>query len=216
VDAQQERDLKAAIEAARSLFDAAHAEREDALRAARATVQLSSRAIRAAHRGEMDAAAELIASARDAIIPAAIATRTRREFFDSGLLHDAEKEYAEGAITIAALSGDALPTAEALGIGPAPYVNGLAEAASELRRSVLDLLRAGNLERAESLLQLMDAVYEELITLDYPDAVTRGLRRTTDQYRSVLERTRSDLTVAARQLALERRLKQAAGERDAD
>ena len=89
-------------------------------------------------------------------------------------------------------------------------MNGLAEAASELRRSILDQLRAGELETAERLLGFMDMVYAALITLDYPDAVTRGLRRTTDQFRAVLERTRSDLTVAARQLALEERLRQVA------
>lgn len=205
-----EQDLKAIVESARVQFDAVHTDREHALRAARLTIQLSSRAIRAAHRGEMDEARNLAKQAGDEILPAAKSTRARREFFDSGLLHDAEKEYVEATLTIAALSNESLPSADDLGVGPAPYMNGLAEAASELRRSILDQLRAGELETAERLLGFMDMVYAALITLDYPDAVTRGLRRTTDQFRAVLERTRSDLTVAARQLALEERLRQVA------
>ena len=207
-----EQELKAIVEAARVQFDAAHTDREQALRAARLTIQLSSRAIRAAHRGEMDEARNLAKQAGEEILPAAKSTRERREFFDSGLLHDAEKEYVEAAITVAALSGEAIPSPAELGVGPAPYLNGLTEAASELRRSILDLLRAGKLERAEHLLGFMDLVYSELVTIDYPDAVTRGLRRTTDQFRAVLERTRGDLTVAARQMALEERLRQVTGD----
>ena len=192
-------------------FEAAHADREAALRAARLTIQLSSRAIRAAHRREFDEARALAGEARETILPAGEVIRARKEFFDSGMLHDAEKEYAEAVLTIAMLAGEALPGPEELGVGPAPYLNGLAEAASELRRAVLDRLRDGGLpgeglKEAERLLAIMDDVYVALITVDFPDAVTRGLRRTTDQFRAVLERTRSDLTVAARQLALEEKL----------
>ena len=158
----------------------------------------------------MDEARNLAQQAGEEILPAAKSTRERREFFDSGLLHDAEKEYVEATLTIAALNSEPIPTPDDLGVGPAPYMNGMAEAASELRRSILDQLRAGELETTERLLGFMDMVYAALITLDYPDAVTRGLRRTTDQFRAVLERTRSDLTVAARQLALEERLRQVA------
>ncbi len=194
------------VERARERFGEAHADREAALRAARTTIQLSSRAIRAAHRREMDEAGALVAEARETILPAGEAIRARKEFFDSGMLHDAEKEYAEAALTIAMLGGKPLPGPEELGVGPAPYLNGLAEAASELRRAVLDRLRDGGLAEAERLLVIMDDVYVALITVDFPDAVTRGLRRTTDQFRAVLERTRSDLTVAARQLGLEEKL----------
>jgi len=207
---RDERDLKAIVAAAREQFDVAHADREQAVRAARLTIQLSSRAIRAAHRGEMEEARNLARQAGEEILPASKLTRERREFFDSGLLHDAEKEYVEANLTIAALLNESIPSPDELGVGPAPYMNGLAEAASELRRSILDSLRGGDLETAERLLEFMDMVYSELISLDYPDAVTRGLRRTTDQFRAVLERTRSDLTVAARQLALEERLRQVA------
>jgi translin len=89
-----------------------------------------------------------------------------------------------------------MPTAEELGVPVASYLNGMAEAASELRRQVLDLLRAGDSARAEELFATMDDVYAVLVTVDYPDAVTGGLRRTTDALRAVLERTRGDVTNA--------------------
>ena len=127
----------------------------------------------------------------------------------SGPLHDAKKELAEAWCTLALVRDDPLPTPEEhLASTSAPYCNGLAEAASELRRQLLDRLRAGELARAEELMSAMDEIYSLLVTIDYPDGVTGGLRRTTDALRAVLERTRGDLTtamVAARlQAAIER------------
>ena len=111
-------------------------------------------------------------------------------------MHDAKKELAEAWCTLALVRDDPLPTPEELAIDVAPYCNGLAEAASELRRQLLDQLRAGELERAEELMGAMDEIYSLLVTIDYPDGVTGGLRRTTDALRAVLERTRGDLTTA--------------------
>ena len=116
-----------------------------------------------------------------------------------------KKEYAEARITLAFVRGDPLPMPDALGVEPPAYLNGLAEAASELRRHILDCLRADQLERAEMLLGTMDDVYGLLVTVDYPDAVTGGLRRTTDALRAVIERTRGDLTERARRGAAARR-----------
>lgn len=115
-----EQKLKVIVEAARVQFDAAHTDREQALRAARLMIQLSSRAIPAAHRGEMDEARNLAKQAGEEILPDAKWTRARREFFDSGLLHDAEKEYVEATFTIDVLSNESLPSADDLGVGPAP------------------------------------------------------------------------------------------------
>ncbi len=117
----------------------------------------------------------------------------------AGYTQDALKEYAEAAAVYAFLRGDALPSPTTLQVEPAAYLNGLAEAASELRRAILDGLRHGEVERGERLLGLMDDVYSLLITVDYPDAITGGLRRTTDALRAVLERTRGDVTAALRQ-----------------
>ena len=123
-------------------------------------------------------------------------------------MHDAKKELAEAWCTLALVRDDPLPTPDEINVDVAPFCNGLAEAASELRRQLLDQLRKGDLARAEELMSVMDEIYSLLVTIDYPDGVTGGLRRTTDALRAVLERTRGDLTtsmVAARlQTAIER------------
>jgi translin len=117
----------------------------------------------------------------------------------AGYTQDALKEYSEAALVYAFLHGDPPPGPALLQVEPAAYLNGLAEAASELRRAILDGLRLGQVERGEELLAIMDEVYSLLITIDYPDAITGGLRRTTDALRAVLERTRGDMTAAIRQ-----------------
>jgi translin len=129
----------------------------------------------------------------------------------AGFLQDAEKEFGEAALTRALVEGAQLPTWEDLSIGLAPWLNGLCEAASELRRDVLDRLREGSAEGAEALLRAMDGVYELVMGVDFPDALTGGLRRSADALRAVLERTRSDLTTTALQLRLQASLERAAG-----
>jgi translin len=124
----------------------------------------------------------------------------------AGYVQDAMKEYAEASILFAFIADRPLPAPEALGIDDAPYLNGLAEAASELRRSILDSLRSGDLERSERLLTAMDETYSLLITIDFPDGLTGGLRRTTDALRAVLERTRGDLTLTTIQNRLQKRI----------
>ncbi len=128
----------------------------------------------------------------------------------AGFLHDAEKEYAEAVLTGSLVDGRPLPDHATLGVGLPAWLNGLAEAASELRRHLLDRLRAGDTSLAEQLLAVMEDVYEALVAVDYPDAVTGGLRRTADALRAVLERTRSDVTTTLLhvrlQAALERRI----------
>jgi len=114
----------------------------------------------------------------------------------AGFVRDAQKEFAEGSITLALVTGNRLPDPDELGIGAAAYLNGLGEAVGELRRYLLDSMRKGNLSQGEDLLSAMDDIYNTLVTMDFPDAITGGLRHTTDMVRGVLERTRSDLTLA--------------------
>ena len=181
---------------------AAHAAREIGLAACRRTVRASGLSIRAVHRAQPDVATERRAEARAALAEAHEALAPHPAVAHAGFLHDAEKEYAEAELTAALVDAVPLPSAADLGVAGPAWCNGLAEAASELRRHLLDRLRAGDLEDAERLLAAMDDVYDLLVTVDFPDAITGGLRRTTDALRAVLERTRSDLTLTLVQARL--------------
>jgi translin len=188
--------IAAVGDASRRALQAKHEAREVTLASSRPAIRSCALAIRAVHRGEFDAAREHIAEAQGRLAEAAAATEAHPDVRTTGPLADAQKEFAEANLTVAFVAGGPLPTPEELGVPVAPYLNGMAEAASELRRQVLDLLRAGDSARAEALFVTMDDVYALLVTVDYPDAVTNGLRRTTDALRAVLERTRGDLTNA--------------------
>ena len=162
----------------------------------RQAIRQCALAIRAVHRGELELAEEHIAAAARLVGEARAATEGHAEIRHAGFLADAEKELVEAHLTLAYVCGRPAPSAETLGAEPAPYLNGMCEAASELRRSVLDRLRAGALDEAQALFTVMEEVYGLLVTIDYPDAITGGLRRSTDALRAVLERTRGDLTTA--------------------
>jgi len=197
-------ELAALADPVRKRLDAANAARETGLAAARRTIQSSSQSIRATHRLEWDQAARLADAAGESLRAAQDALAPYPQLAASGPLHDAAKEYAEARLTLALAADRPLPSPEELRIADASWLNGLAEAASELRRHLLDRLRAGDLDRSEQLLAAMDEVYALLVTVDYPDALTGGLRRTTDALRPVLERTRGDLTTTILQQRLQR------------
>ena len=181
---------------ARDAFEKKHHARELTISASRQAIQACAASIRATHRGEFEAAELLARQAGEHVATADVALAGHPDVKSGGPLHDAKKELAEAWCTLALVRDDPLPSPEVLSIEVAPYCNGLAEAASELRRQLLDQLRAGELERAEELMRAMDEIYSLLVTIDYPDGVTGGLRRTTDALRAVLERTRGDLTTA--------------------
>ena len=198
--------IRAAGEQTSHAMGGTHAAREQALLSSRQVIRLSANSIRATHRSEFDVARSLIDKARDLLGGLADLRTEHPEVFYGGFVEDSLKEYVESCATLAFVEGTGLPTMEDLGIGAAPYINGLAESIGELRRYILDMLRRDDFSRCEALLEIMDEVYSVLVTLDYPDAVTRGLRRTTDVMRGVVERTRGDLTIALRQRGLERQL----------
>ena len=187
----------------RDRLGAAHQARERGLAACRRTIRSCGLAIRFVHRLQDDVAQRHIEEARLALAEAQQAVDPHPAVAYAGFLHDAEKEYAEARLTVALVAGGPLPTVDDVGVGIPAWLNGLAEAASELRRHLLDRLRDGQLERAESLLASMEDVYDALVTIDFPDALTGGLRRTTDALRAVLERSRSDLTTTILQARLQ-------------
>ncbi len=196
-------DLSARIEQVRADLDAANQARELALPGCRAVIRHCGSSIKAVHRLQFDRAAELADAAEAELrqVQAAVADHPAIEH--AGFLHDAEKEYVEARAVRAFVDGVTVPSASELAVGGPAYLRGLAEAASELRRHLLDRLREGDVARAEQLLGLMDDTYDALSTVDYPDAGTHGLRRTRDALRAVLERNRGDLTTSVLQLRLQ-------------
>ncbi len=170
--------------------------REQALAASRTVIRLSANSIRAVHRAEFERARALLAEACEVRDAAVAAMAGHADVYHAGFLHDAQKEYAEARTTLALLSGEAIPSPEELGVEAPAYLNGIAEAVGELRRWILDRLRAGVFDGCEAALEAMDDIYSVLVTIDFPDAMTGGLRRTTDQTRGILEKTRGDLTMA--------------------
>ena len=196
MEPDRERELRAAGTAASTELEGRHHAREVTLPLCRRVIRASALAIRAVHRSAFDDARTRIGEAGELLAQAAAATEHHPRVRDAGYVHDAQKEYAEACLTLAYVGHEAAPDAAELGVDVPAYLNGMAEAASELRRQVLDRLRDGDTTEAETLFAVMDDVYDLLVTVDYPDALTGGLRRSTDALRAVLERTRGDITNA--------------------
>jgi translin len=184
-------------------FETRNQARDRALAQARQLTRFAAHAIRALHRSEFDLAAENIAEAAGMVAALKADLAAMPDLFYAGYTQDAIKEYAEACTTSAMIQNLPLPIPDELGIEPAAYVNGLAESIGELRRRCMDILRSGYSTEAERLLGCMDEIYAVLVTLDYPDAVTNGLRRQTDLVRGIIERTRGDLTISLREQQLE-------------
>jgi translin len=189
-------------------FSVKDAAREKVLPLCREVIRYCSQAIRATHRQEFDQAKKLLESAHNLFNEIEQIIIECSELAHAGFIRDAQKEFAEGSITLALVTGKPLPGPVELGVDAAAYLNGLGEAAGELRRYLLDSMRRGDLSRGEELLAAMDDIYSVLVTMDFPDAITMGLRRTTDMVRGVLEKTRSDLTLVIQQKELENKLGQ--------
>jgi translin len=198
--------LNEIADTARDHFTAKHHAREEALALCRDTIRLSANAIRCVHRRDFDAAQELIAKAAANVRRVDSALADHRDIFHVGFVHDAQKEYAEAATTLALVAGRPLPGPDDLGILTAAYMNGLAETIGELRRHLLDSLRHGDVEHCEQVLAAMGDIFDVLVTMDFPEAITGGLRRSTDAMRGILERTRGDFTMASVQRRLEGKL----------
>ncbi len=195
------------IGAARESLETTYRAREVALAHGRGLTRTCANAIRSLHRGEYAEARAALDGARAEAQQVIEALQAHPDLYFAGYVQDAHKELAEAESLMALIQGTPLPTPEGLGLEVAAYLNGLAEAASEGRRFALDCLRRGELARAEKMLAAMDEILSALTTIDYPDAVTSGLRRTCDALRAVVERTRGDITIAVLQNRLLQSLK---------
>ncbi len=202
------KDLERIAERIRQDLEAKNEAREKALERSRRLTQRCALCIRAVHRGQSKEAAQLLAMAKEIAAELKEIVADYPDLYHAGYTQDALKELAEAAITYALVNDKSLPTPDELGVEYAAYLNGLGEVVGELRRYVLDLIRQGCLKRGEEVLSIMDDIYGVLVTIDFPEAITGGLRRTTDMVRGVVERTRGDLTVAIRQEKLREALRE--------
>lgn len=187
--------------------NAMHVAREEGLQLCRKLTQASARCIRHIHRRQFDEAERILGEARALAGQARRALEPFGALFYGGYLQDAEKEMVEASAVLAMVQGRPYQGPAELGAQPMSYLNGMGEAASECRRFVLDEMRAGRIEQAAQILAQMEAIYDDLITFDFADSMTGGLRRTCDALRGVIEKTRSDLTAAAAQQELVKALR---------
>lgn len=195
--------LETIVEQVRTAFEEKHDVREVALKRSRQLIRMCAKSIRAMHRSEWEAAREQLDAAREAANELSRDSRAFPDIYHAGYTQDSLKEYVEAALTYALMQGESLPDLVALNVEASTWINGLAEAATEMRRRILDILRHGHSDEAERLLGVMDEIYSQLVTLDFTDSITGGLRRRTDTVRAVLERTRGDVTNSFRQAQLE-------------
>jgi translin len=203
-----EASLEAIVEGVRNDLEAKNSARDAALQRSRQLIRNCANAIRAAHRGDFEDSRALLGTAREAAREMVADLDAYPDLYHAGYTQDALKEYVEAQVVYAFIRGGQLPTPRELEVEPAAYLKGLAEATSEMRRYSLDLMRQNRLERAQEIMAIMDEVYGQLLTIDYPDAITGGLRRTTDMLRGVVERTRGDLTTAFRQEMMRQALRE--------
>lgn len=188
---------------------AMHEAREAGLSKCRILIQTSAKCIRHVHRHQFEEAAKLLDQAKAIGKEARDALKPFGALYYAGYLHDAEKEMVEAAAVLAIVHNEPYPSADDLEVGVMAYLNGMGEAASEVRRYCLDEMRHGDLAKSEQILEHMETIYDDLITFDFADSMTGGLRRTCDALRAVIERTRSDLTQTVSQQELVRELRAA-------
>lgn len=195
-------DFTSIAESLRTTLDAKTAARERGLVSSRSAIRSCGNAIRALHRYETDTATALLDEAQASVDDARSALADHPDMLHAGFVHDAEKELTEARITFALITGAAFPTPEDVGVPASAYLKGMAESIGEMRRHILDLMRQGKLDRCEELLGAIDDMYYVLVSMDYPDGITFGLRRLTDVARSIIERTRGDFTTSTIQSSL--------------
>jgi translin len=198
-DASANQGLAEIVERIRAQLTATNHLRDETLNRSRSLIRACAESIRAIHRHEWAQATEMLDAARAAAAEMVMALEAYPMLYHAGYTQDALKELVEAHLLFAVVRGAPEPLPEALHVTGATYLRGMSEAATEMRRFVLDLMRRGRVEEAEPYLEFMDEVYSLLITMDFPDSITDGLRRHTDVLRNVLERTRGDLTLGLRQ-----------------
>lgn len=177
-------------------FESKDSAREEALSISREVVRFCSAAIRSVHRGDGPKAERLMDEAHESLEKIHNILRDHQDIRYAGFIDVAEQEYAEARSVYSITTRHEILTPEEIGVDLVNYLSGLGDTTGELRRHILDLIRQGRSEEGEYFLDVMEEIYHLLMLFDYPEAITRGLRRKSDLARSMLERTRGDLTNA--------------------
>jgi translin len=199
-------DFEALADEIRGSFERKNKIRDEALTQSRHLTRHAARAIRAIHREDTTLAREHLKEADRLAAHLRHGLAKDPDLYFAGYAQDALKEYCEAHLTLAIITDESWPSPEDLQVEYAAYLNGLSEVVGELRRRIMDILRTGHSQEVERLLDVMDDIYAQLVTMDFPDALTYGLRRRTDIARSIIERTQADVTVSYRQQQLEERI----------
>ena len=208
--------LEQIAEKIRKGFDVRTSARDQALAQARQLTRACALSIRAVHRDETDTMNEHLTEARSLADGLRNDLAAHPDLFFAGYTQDALKEFVEANVTCALIQNKPLLTPAELNVADATYLNGLAEVVGELRRRTLDILRHGYSQEAERLLGYMDEIYSVLVTMDYPDAITNGLRRQTDLARGIIEKTRGDVTFSLRGEHLEQAISKISAQLNGD
>ena len=199
-------DFESLSDRIRESFERQNKIRDEALSQSRNLIRYSARAIRAIHREDTKLAYEFLDQADSLATDLREGLSQDPDLYFSGYAQDAFKEYCEAHLTVATILNEHWPSPEDLNVEYATYLNGMSEVVGELRRRIMDIMREGHSQEVERLLEVMDDIYAQLVTMDFPDPLTYGLRRRTDIARSIIERTQADVTVSYRQQELEKRI----------
>lgn len=114
------------------------------------------------------------------------------ELWHSGAMRNSLQELAE-AWAVLSLFG-AKPTLPEEMVTPEALVLGVGDAIGELRRRALDALIAEDPAAAEARLEEMEALYEELRTIDVPSGLV-DVKRKVDVARTLVDKTRGKIAL---------------------
>lgn len=201
-----ENNFEALSDRIRESFERKNQIRDAALAQSRNLIRHAAHAIRGIHRDEHEIAREQLAKADELAKTLQDGLNEEPDLYFSGYAQDALKEYCEAHLTVATILDQEWPSPEELQVEYATYLNGMSEVVGELRRRIMDIMRDGHSLEVERLLDVMEDIYAQLVTMDFPDALTYGLRRRTDIARSIIERTQADITISLRQQQLEKKI----------
>jgi translin len=182
--------LRRDIETVSKILDEKDRVREEAIRFVREIVRMSGDLVSSLHGKNVEDAVKIMASLRARKTEFLSLLSKHPDLLYSGLAYNALSEYAESIIVYHLVVEGRMPSFEEIDVPVPAYLQGLGDAVGELRRHIVELLDSGRVEEATYYFRIMEAVYESLKRLDYPDAITPGLRHKVDVAARLVEDTR--------------------------